>query len=94
VSPIQRSFKYKRWFKSLRSKIEILLNQSHNKYRQDTICMKIVKSQSLRKESVSYIFFTYSSKNSSRDNSRIAVHALMIWKCREERVDVDVGLGF
>jgi hypothetical protein len=52
-----------------------------------------VKSQSLRKESVSYIFFIYSSKNSLRDNSRVVVHALMIWKCREERVDVDVGLG-
>jgi hypothetical protein len=33
-----------------------LLNQSHNKYSQDTVYIKVVKNQSLHKESVCYSF--------------------------------------
>jgi hypothetical protein len=56
---IERFFKHKRRFKSLRRTIKSLLNQSRNNYNQDTIYIKVVKSQTLYKESVSYIFFTY-----------------------------------
>jgi hypothetical protein len=46
------------------------LNQSYSKCNQDTVYMKNVKSRSL-------IFFYLTSRDSSRDDSRVrAVHAL------------------
>jgi hypothetical protein len=56
---MERSSKYKKRLKILRSTIESFLNQSHNKYKQDTICIENYE------ESISY-FFTYSLKQLKR----------------------------
>jgi hypothetical protein len=54
---MEQPSKYKRRFKSLRSRMESLLNQSHNKYNQDTICIEnCEESDSLWKVNLLYIF--------------------------------------